>query len=504
MKDSTDEVRPASFYMEKGRETLKLNYPMVIFCDESNYEKIKKIRDEYILNPDLTNYIIKNITEYDFYKENWNIITENRTNMECYKNSRNTASYYLVTTFKFIAINIAKQHNFYNTDYYAWIDFGGSHVLKNFNVCANKILKNPNPKISFCYIHYRNHSELYPMKSFLQNGGHCGVATTTFTVQKEYVNRFYNGCLNIFHETLYNGLGHCDEQILTYFYDKYPELCNIFYGDYYSILTNYHEPIEDNDCIILFFIKEAINKDRKDLAEICATKLITTIKKYNASTHNLSFLETIVPKNFNISKYIDKIIYINLENRNERKKEIEGELNKFGLSYKRFNAISAPNFGILGCGLSHLAVLKMARANKWKNVLIFEDDFMFLVDKEEFEKNIGLLFNEENPVDFDVCMLSYNLIKSVPSVKYPFLNKVLEVQTTSGYIVNEKMYDRLIELYEWSTPLLESTKMHWVYALDQIWKKLQPSANWYSFTTRLGKQRPSYSDNGETWCEYNC
>ena len=101
-------------------------------------------------------------------------------------------------------------------------------------------------------------------------------------------------------------------------------------------------------------------------------------------------------------------------------------------------------------------------------------------------------------------MLSYNIIKSEPSEKYPFLHKVLEVQTASGYIINEKMYNKLIELYEWAMPLLESTKQHWIYANDQIWKKLQPSANWYLFTTRIGKQRPSYSDNGEAWCELNC
>ena len=295
LKDSTDEVRPESFYMEKGRETLKLNYPMVIFCDNSNYEKIKKIRDEYISNSNLTNYIIKNITEYDFYKENWDIINENRKNVDCYKNSRNTPSYYLVTMFKIIAINIANQYNFYNTKYYAWIDFGGSHIMRNFDKYSKQMLNNPNQKISLCYIHYRIHDELYPMYKQLQYGGYCGIAATSFTIQKEYVNRFYNGCLSIFHETLINGLGHAEEQIFTYFYDKYPELCNIYTGDYYSILENYHEPIADHHCIINYFIQEAINKNRKDLAEIYATKLIKTIIKYNLSTHDLSYLKSVAP-----------------------------------------------------------------------------------------------------------------------------------------------------------------------------------------------------------------
>jgi len=296
LKDSTADVRPPSFYMDKGRETLKLQHPMVIFCGENNYEEIKKIRDEYVSDKNLTNYMIKNITEYDFYKENWNIINENRKDNEFYKKNRVTPSYYLVTSFKVIAIYIAKQNNFYNSKYYAWIDFGGSHIMRDFNNSANKVIENPNPKISLCYIHYRSHNELYPMSKYLINGGYCGIGGTAFTIEDIYVNKFYNGCLSIFHDTLFNGVGHCDEQLLIYFYDRYPELCNIHYGDYYSILQNYHEPIYDINSIINFFINQTINKGRKDLGKICADKLIKSIKKNNLSIENnkLLFLENII------------------------------------------------------------------------------------------------------------------------------------------------------------------------------------------------------------------
>ena len=110
-----------------------------------------------------------------------------------------------------------------------------------------------------------------------------------------------------------------------------------------------------------------------------------------------------------------------------------------------------------------------------------------------------LLFDVENSVEFDVCMLSYNLIKSETCNDYPFLKKVLEVQTTAGYIINESMYDKLIDLYTWTIPLLTNTKRHWIYALDQIWKLVQPISKWYCFDLRLGKQRPSYSDLGNKW-----
>ena len=71
----------------------------------------------------LTKYIIKNITDYNFYKDNIDKIINNRKDIEYYKGNRNTPSYYLVCMFKIIAISISKEKNFFNTNYYAWVDF---------------------------------------------------------------------------------------------------------------------------------------------------------------------------------------------------------------------------------------------------------------------------------------------------------------------------------------------------------------------------------------------
>jgi len=203
-----------------------------------------------------------------------------------------------------------------------------------------------------------------------------------------------------------------------------------------------------------------------------------------------------------MSHNIDKIMYINLNKRTDRREEIESELNKFDLEYERFEAIETPSFGLLGCGKSHLSVLKIAKERNYKNILIFEDDFTFLISKEEFEKNVSDFFSLNLP--FDVCMLSYNLIKS-EQLENNVVNKVIEVQTASGYIVNNHYYDKLIDLYEKNLPLLEETHAEWIYANDQIWKQYQPNDNWYYFKTRLGKQRASYSDNTERFEDYlNC
>lgn len=202
-----------------------------------------------------------------------------------------------------------------------------------------------------------------------------------------------------------------------------------------------------------------------------------------------------------MSKNISKIIYINLNKRPDRRTEIEYELDSFGLSYERFEAIETPGIGILGCGYSHLCVLKMAKEKGYENVLILEDDFMFVVSKENFEKQLTDFFNLN--IDYDVCMLSYNLIRHDPTqINDNFLYKLLEAQTASGYLVNKKYYDTLINLYEHAMPLLSTTREHWNYANDQVWKKNQEKDNWFCFINRIGVQRPSYSDNIEKYMDH--
>ena len=131
---------------------------------------------------------------------------------------------------------------------------------------------------------------------------------------------------------------------------------------------------------------------------------------------------------------------------------------------------------------------------------------------QELESKIEYLF--ENHSNYDVCMLSHIIQKSceIPENELdtpldgsqgPILRKVLNGQTASGYLVNSNFLDRLICLYEWSCPLLETTNHHWLYANDMVWKGLQPENRWYYFTPSLGKQIDSYSDNKQCFSTYN-
>lgn len=200
---------------------------------------------------------------------------------------------------------------------------------------------------------------------------------------------------------------------------------------------------------------------------------------------------------------IGKIFYINLDKRDDRRIEIEQELATHDIlaNSERIPAIHTPNQGILGCTMSHLNAIKLAKERGYKNILILEDDFQFTISKEDFENQLETFFY--SIPKYDVCMISYNIQRSEPT-EHDFLLKVLEAQTASGYIIHESFYDKMIELYEWAVPLLEQTKEHWNYANDQCWKKLQPNSKWYAIKRRCGRQRPGYSDNSEQFEDHDC
>ena len=209
--------------------------------------------------------------------------------------------------------------------------------------------------------------------------------------------------------------------------------------------------------------------------------------------------------NISMSNYreqIDGIFYINLDHRTDRKEEIERELTRFDLKFERFPAIPH-KIGGVGCGTSHLEVIKLAKQRGYRNVLIFEDDIEFIVDKETFDKNMQALFDEKMlTAYYDVCFLAYNVTSYEPMTPYPFVQRVWESQTASAYLISDHFFDTLINLYSYSINMFERRDEHWTYSIYQSWKQIQPHTFWICFTDRMGKQRASMSDNTCVFTDY--
>jgi glycosyl transferase family 25 len=190
--------------------------------------------------------------------------------------------------------------------------------------------------------------------------------------------------------------------------------------------------------------------------------------------------------------------YINLDRRIDRRQQIEKELGDKGIDFERFPAIEFPYQGHIGCSLSHLAVLRIARERKYESVMIFEDDFGFLVSKEEWDNLIQLL-----PKSYDVVMLAYNVFDLLPFDDN--FNQAVEIQTASGYIVHSKFYDTLINRWqEGLEKFVHYPKEEWNYCCDQYWKPLQAVSEWYLYKIRIGRQLPGFSDLANGDVDYGC
>jgi hypothetical protein len=274
LEDSNHGTRDVSFYLENGKHTLQINNPMVIFCDDVTRPVIQKIREELTSAP--TMYIEKNIDEYDHYWMNYSTIKKNRKDTRTYLDptSRSTISYLLLCTFKIHALKIAKERNDFDSTHFIWMDFGCGHVVyRPVDVAVSRVLAAPRDKVACLYIHYRSRESLKDMESSVTRGI-CGIAGTFFSVETGYIDRLFTVMQTIFYEMLAKKIGHNDEQILTYAYDRYPELFSLYYGDYYSTISNYHTSIEDHASIKKLFIKPAIAAGRVDLAKQAINSMV--------------------------------------------------------------------------------------------------------------------------------------------------------------------------------------------------------------------------------------
>ena len=94
---------------------------------------------------------------------------------------------------------------------------------------------------------------------------------------------------------------------------------------------------------------------------------------------------------------LDAIIYINLEERNDRKELLMQELVKLNTDMSKVYKVSGvymPKNGHKGCIQSHILALNMIKLNQWNRVLILEDDAELDISPETLNTVITKSLNE--------------------------------------------------------------------------------------------------------------
>jgi glycosyl transferase family 25 len=203
---------------------------------------------------------------------------------------------------------------------------------------------------------------------------------------------------------------------------------------------------------------------------------------------------------------IDKCIYINLEKREDRKKQIEEEFKKLQIpdsKIHRIDAVYEKYNGHIGACKSHIKALEHAKEHKFKTVIIFEDDFVFTKELNEINNKINTFFQKfKNNWDIIFLHISHNELKDTE--KMDDIKKILTSTGASAYIIQEHYYDSLLDVFKDALHHMEKEmkefdqknnnrkkkKFETSYALDQHWKTLQKKDKWYTFFPFLGKQNP--------------
>lgn len=185
-------------------------------------------------------------------------------------------------------------------------------------------------------------------------------------------------------------------------------------------------------------------------------------------------------------------LYINLESRPDRLRHVETELTKMNITGERMNAIKTQD-GAIGCSLSHIKCLELAKQRGYPYVFIAEDDITFL-DPELLKKNMERFEKELNQHRWDVLVIGGN--NSPPYTQVTdYCIRVFNNQTTTGYIAMAHYYDILIANFKESVQkLMREPNQRKSYALDIYWKRLQQTGIWIMIVPPTVIQYVDYSD----------
>jgi GR25 family glycosyltransferase involved in LPS biosynthesis len=194
--------------------------------------------------------------------------------------------------------------------------------------------------------------------------------------------------------------------------------------------------------------------------------------------------------------------FINLEHRTDRLEHVKIELAKLGIQGERINAVKA-KIGAIGCTLSHVRCIELAKQRDYDYVFICEDDITF-TNPELLLKNLKK-FHEEDNLMWDMIIIGGNNVPPYMKINENCV-RVFYCQTTTGYIIRKSYYDTLLKNFKESANLLmknptEQGKKQ--YALDIYWKRLQMQDFWYMITPPTVLQYENYSDIEERNTNYH-
>lgn len=192
----------------------------------------------------------------------------------------------------------------------------------------------------------------------------------------------------------------------------------------------------------------------------------------------------------------EKIFYINLDHRTDRKSLLLQELDKLGVDSNKIVRIEG-NLDVLnghrGCALSHIDALKLAKKLGLKEVLILEDDAFFSCDNNEIESHLHLLF--QHAQTYDMLLLGAR-VEQYQKSQIEGIFRARRARLAHAYAVKDHFIPTILEVFEKAYLRLQTiptfNQVHDL-AIDRAWDHLFET-HLVLFTKIFAYQRGGYSD----------
>jgi len=200
-----------------------------------------------------------------------------------------------------------------------------------------------------------------------------------------------------------------------------------------------------------------------------------------------------------INTFFDRICYINLPKRADRRKRMDQLLLANGISAGRIRAVEGNTWGwkpdaykpplrgfegMSGCISTHISILRDAMKDDVQSVLVFEDDCEFV---DHFSEKFDL-WSENVPSDWDMLYLGglNGVGQYVEGIKEHVV-AITEMTSTHAYAVNQRVFAEVLNIWYSGFPFLKDS-------VDGYLRTLQTTLKAYAFNPPMAWQRADHSD----------
>jgi GR25 family glycosyltransferase involved in LPS biosynthesis len=143
--------------------------------------------------------------------------------------------------------------------------------------------------------------------------------------------------------------------------------------------------------------------------------------------------------------FFDKIYCINVNTNSQRYETVKKIFEKLNMNVE-FLRVETTKNGTKGCFESHIKVMKDAYKNKYKNIIVFEDDIIpYDINQKRINKVVNFIKNNAYDIFYlGVCPDLFMNDSKIIDRK----NKIYQVRPSLGhaYIVNKNTINRLKDL----------------------------------------------------------